>query len=96
MNRLVLSAALAQLYPLRHTPVGLPALDMVLEHQSQAEQLGQARQVRLELRATAFGEQAERLARQALGSGFEFTGFLTNSRNGKGVVLQIQDFTPLS
>lgn len=96
MNRLVLAAVIAQVYPLRHTPVGLPALDMVLEHQSQAEQLGQTRQVRLELRATAFGHQAESLARQTLGKGFEFSGFLVNSRNGKGVVLQIQDFTPLS
>ena len=96
MNRLVLAAVIAQVYPLRHTPVGLPALDMVLEHQSETKQLGQTRQVRLELRASAFGEQAEMLARQALGSGFEFSGFLVNSRNGKGVVLQIQDFTPIS
>ncbi len=96
MNRLVLVAELAQVYPLRHTPAGLPAFDMVLLHQSQAKQIGQARQVRLELRATAFGAQAEALSRQALGASFEFTGFLTNSRNGKGVVLQIQDFTPIS
>ena len=96
MNRLVLTAVIAQVHPLRHTPVGLPAFDMVLEHQSEARQLGQTRQVRLELRATAFGEQAETLARQPLGSGFEFSGFLVNSRNGKGVVLQIQDFTPIS
>ena len=96
MNRLVLTAAVAQVYPLRHTPVGLPALDMVLEHQSEARQLGQTGQVRLELRATAFGDQAETLSRQALGVGFEFSGFLVNSRNGKGVVLQIQDFTPIS
>ena len=96
MNRLLLTAVVAQVYPLRHTPVGLPAFDMVLEHQSEAKQLGQTRQVRLELRATAFGEQAEILAQQPLGSGFEFSGFLVNSRNGKGVVLQIQDFTPIS
>ena len=93
VNSLNLSAVLMQVYPLRYTPAGIPALDMVLEHQSRAVQMGQPRQVQLELRATAFGTQAETLAKQPMGMGYEFQGFLAQSRNGKGVVFQIQDFT---
>jgi primosomal replication protein N len=96
VNQLLVTAAIAHLYPLRYTPIGLPAVDMVLMHESQVKQLKHMRQVKLELRATAFGSQAEQLAQQALGTHLRFSGFLTNSRNGKGVVLQIQDFTPLS
>jgi len=95
VNRLVVSAVLAQVYALRYTPAGIPALDMVLEHQSEAVQMGQTRQVQLVLRATAFGAHAETLATQSLGIGFEFQGFLAHARNGKGVVFQIQDFTKI-
>ena len=96
MNHTKLTACIAELSALRYTPAGLPALDLMLEHSSQQTEADHPRQVRLELRATAFGDQAETLSRQALGVGFEFSGFLVNSRNGKGVVLQIQDFTPIS
>jgi primosomal replication protein N len=93
VNQLRLAASLGQVHALRYTPAGIPAIDIVLEHTSEAQQLEQTRQVKLELKATAFGAQAETLARQALGVVFEFHGFLVNSRNGKGVVFQIQDFT---
>jgi len=42
----------------------------------------------------AFGTQAERLARQALGSLWDFQGFLAQGRNGKGVVFHIREFQP--
>ena len=95
VNTLRLSAAIALVHPLRYTPAGLPALDVVLEHQSEAEQMGQARKVSLVMRAQAFGTEAETLARQSLGAVCEFHGFLTQARTGKGVVFQIQDFTPI-
>jgi primosomal replication protein N len=53
---------------------------------------GSKRQVKVEIRAVAFGADAETLARQAIGSGFRFTGFLAAFRGGKHPVLHIQSF----
>jgi primosomal replication protein N len=92
VNRLVLTAALDQMAMLRYTPAGIPALDIVLKHESVVQELGVDRKAALEIRARAFGAQAERLSTQALGTVFGFEGFLTNIRNGKGVVFHIQDF----
>ncbi len=92
MNQLVLSARIAGAQPLRYTPAGIPAIDLQLEHESQALEAGLARQVKVEIRAVAFGTDAETLARQAIGSGFRFTGFLAALRGGKHPVLHIQSF----
>jgi primosomal replication protein N len=70
----------------------LPAVDLALEHESEIEEAGGKRQVKLELRAVAFGASAETLARQAIGAGFRFQGFLAAPRNGKHPVLHIQSF----
>jgi primosomal replication protein N len=88
----VLSARIAEAKALRYTPAGLPALDILLEHESEQPEAGQARQVKVALKAVAFGTQAETLARQAIGSGFRFTGFLAAARGGKHPVLHIQTF----
>ena len=92
MNQTILSARIAEAKPLRYTPAGLPALDLRLEHESQAPEAGAMRQVKVEIRAVAFGTDAETLARQAIGSGFRFTGFLAAARHGKHPVLHIQSF----
>ncbi|MFT4190406.1 MAG: primosomal replication protein N [Comamonas sp.] len=90
MNHLALVAVVAETAAMRYTPAGLPALDLRLEHDSQVTEAGQPRQVKFELKAVAFGAMAERLARQAIGSRWQFTGFLSNTRNGKGLLLHIQ------
>jgi len=90
-NQLVLSAAIAEIQPLRYTPAGLPALDLRLEHASGQVEAGEKRQVRLAAKAIAFGTLAERLARQAEGSHWTFRGFLAAGRNGKGLMFHIQD-----
>jgi len=92
VNQLVLSATIAQANALRYTPAGLPALELRLEHESQAQEAGQARQVKMELKAMAFGALAETLVRQPIGSNWTFTGFLATPRNGKHPVLHIQSF----
>ena len=79
MNQTILSARIAEAKALRYTPAGLPAIDLRLEHESEALEAGQKRQVKVEIRAVAFGTDAETLARQAVGSGFGFTGFLARS-----------------
>ncbi|MGE4242490.1 primosomal replication protein N [Ramlibacter sp.] len=88
----MLGARIAEASALRHTPAGLPALDLLLEHESQIAEAGGTRQVKLALKAVAFGTNAETLARQAVGAGFRFEGFLAAPRNGKHPVLHIRSF----
>ena len=92
MNHTDLTACIAELSALRYTPAVLPALDLMLEHSSQQTEADHARQVSLKIRALALGTQAERLARQAVGSQWQFRGFLATPRQGRSVVLHIQEF----
>jgi primosomal replication protein N len=91
-NTFRLHACIAELEAMRYTPAGLPALNLVLEHNSQAEEAGHIRQVKLQMKSVAVGAVAERLARQAPGSQWNFSGFLASSRNAKSIVFHIQDF----
>ena len=90
-NHVALTACIAEASPLRYTPAGLPALDLRLEHESRQQEAGAPREVKAVVKAVAFGALAERLARQAIGSNWGFQGFLATPRNGKGLVLHIQD-----
>ena len=90
-NRVVLTARIVELEAQRYTPAGLPALNFTLEHGSEVQEAGQARQVKLVIKAVAFGAMAERIAKQAIGSLWRFEGFLASGRNGKGVVFHIQE-----
>ncbi|MEY2772325.1 MAG: primosomal replication protein [Pseudomonadota bacterium] len=91
-NQTLLTACLSERQPLRYTPAGLPALDLVLEHTSEQGEAGGQRQVRLVMRSVAIGTVAERLEQQALGSVWRFSGFLASPRQGQRVVFHIQDF----
>ncbi|MDR7305446.1 primosomal replication protein N [Rhodoferax saidenbachensis] len=77
---------------MRYTPAGLPALNLRLEHESQVQEAGGQRTVKVVVKAVAFGTLAERLAKQAIGSVWKFSGFLANARQGKSLVFHIQDF----
>jgi primosomal replication protein N len=90
-NQLILDACIAELPALRYTPAGLPALDVRLQHESVQHEAGSQRSVRASLKAVAFGSLAERLARQAPGSCWRFTGFLASPHNSKGVVFHIRE-----
>lgn len=94
MNRVVLSAKVIELKALRYTPAGLPAVDVLLEHESTVTEAGHARKVRVELRAVVIGELAHDLAAVELGSTHEIAGFLAAQRNGRGVVLHITELHP--
>ena len=91
-NLTVLTACIAELEPMRYTPAGLPALNLKLEHESEVQEAGQTRQVKVAMKSVAFESLAERLARQPVGSKWRFKGFLASQRNGKGVVFHIQEF----
>lgn len=88
-----MTAVVVQVQSLRYTPAGIPAVNLVLEHESQVIELDTPRLVKLQLRAVAFGALAEVLARQGMDTICRFEGFLANARTGKGVVFHIQDFS---
>jgi primosomal replication protein N len=96
VNQLVLSACIVEASAMRYTPAGLPALDMRLEHGSDVQEAGQARQVKANLKAVAIGSVAERMVQQPLGLEFKFTGFISSPRNSKQIVFHIQDFQNIS
>ena len=74
---------------MRYTPAGLPALDLVLKHESEASEDGQARKVSLEIRAVAIGDVTRQVGQLAVGAQAQFAGFLAASRNGRGIVFHI-------
>jgi primosomal replication protein N len=92
VNRTDLSASIAELHALRYTPAGLPALDFRLEHESAVQEAGLIRQVKVSVKAVAIGAIAERVQRQPVGSVWRFSGFLATPRNGKSIVLHVQEF----
>lgn len=95
MNQVALAARIAEASALRHTPAGIPAIDLLLEHESEQQEAGQARQVSMAVKAVAFGPVAEALGAQALGSQWRFNGFLAAARGGRHPVLHIQSFVPV-
>ncbi|MDI1238404.1 MAG: primosomal replication protein N [Polaromonas sp.] len=90
MNRVELTACIAEASPLRYTPAGIPAANFVLEHESKMTEAGSTRQVKLTMKAVAFGALAEQTGQLPLGKPFRFTGFLVNARGSKSVVFHIQ------
>ncbi|MEH3087829.1 MAG: primosomal replication protein N [Xylophilus ampelinus] len=92
LNRVVLHATIAETGALRYTPAGVPALDLSLAHSSSLLEAGRRREVNVTVKAVAFAAEAERLAAQEMGSAWRFTGFLGNARNGRSLVLHIQQF----
>jgi len=93
VNTVRLSARIAEASPLRYTPAGIPALNLVLEHESEVQEAGVTRQVKLTVRAVAFGALAETSAKSDLGKLQLFTGFLINARTSKSIAFHIQDIT---
>lgn len=80
MNKLELSARVLECEPLRHTPAGLPALEMVLAHESEVIEAGHPRRVELTISAVALGDLALLLQGTALGAELQVQGFLAPVR----------------
>ena len=84
MNRLVLTAMLTQRGVVRYTPAGLPALDLVLRHESEVSEDGQPRKVSMDIKAVAIGQGITRqVGALKLGAAGSYAGFLTSGRNGR-------------
>ena len=95
MNRLVLAATLVERGAVRYTPAGLPALDVLLKHESEVSEDGLPRKVSLEIKAVAIGAITLPVGAMALGSSATFAGFLGATRNGRGLVLHITALDPV-
>jgi len=91
-NHLHLTASVLEIEVLRYTPSGIPAINCRLEHASEMVEAGQLRQVKAVMKSVAFGAVAEQLARQDIGSSWNFKGFVATPRGAKHVVFHIQEF----
>ncbi|MGC1818175.1 MAG: primosomal replication protein N [Casimicrobiaceae bacterium] len=92
-NRLTLDAIVVDRGALRHTPAGIPAVELTLSHRSrQAEADGQ-RDVDCEMHAIAFGEVARALATVGPGAALRCEGFIARRyRTGTSVALHLTRF----
>jgi primosomal replication protein N len=94
MNRLMLRAQLVQRGAVRYTPAGLPALDLSLKHESEVSEAGLPRKVSMEMRAVAIGAITQTLSPLEMGRAGLFAGFLTSTRNGRGLLFHITSVEP--
>lgn len=91
-NVLTLCAQIESLGAERYTPAGDLALDLVLAHQSIQNEMGIARQVKLALKAVAFGEVAHQLRQTDMRCLYRFQGFLASKGRTQQVILHIGSF----
>lgn len=71
----------------------MPALDFRLKHESIIIEANQERQLTAEVKAVAFGQMAETIVKQPIGSFWQFVGFIATPRHGRAVVFHIQELT---
>jgi primosomal replication protein N len=91
VNRLLLSATIAERSAPRYTPAGLPALDLLLSHAGDVQHEGQVRKVNLQIKALAIGTMVPAVTALGLQQTAQFAGFLAPSRNGRGWLFHITD-----
>jgi primosomal replication protein N len=93
INRVELTARLLESDGLRHTPSGLPVLQLRLMHASPQTEAGRERQVECEVEAQVFGDLAARMAKLAQGDGIVCKGFLDRkSARNLQLVLHVTEF----
>ncbi|OWT56285.1 primosomal replication protein N [Candidimonas nitroreducens] len=86
-----MTATAFEVKPLRYTPAGLPAIEMLLNHESEVMEAGHPRRVELTVPAVALGDVALLLADTPLGAVLSIEGFLAPSRKGSSrLVVHIQ------
>lgn len=91
MNRLILTASLAERGMTRYTPAGLPALDLRLDHCGELTHEGSVRKITMQLRGLAVGSMVPPVAALELGQQRIFGGFLAAARNGRGLLFHLTD-----
>ena len=71
-------------------------MDLSLQHESEVSEDGQPRKVSMEIRAVAIGAITRMLQALDLGTAGCYAGFLTSSRNKRGLLFHITSFEPLT
>ncbi len=91
MNQVYLQARVVELQSIRHTPAGLPVLDLMLAHSAEVIEAAHRRRVEFTIMARALGPQATQLQAIAIGTELRVEGFLAPTRkNSTKLVLHIQ------
>ncbi len=89
-NSVRLTATLAGIEPLRHTPAGLPVVEFNLAHVSPQSEAGHERTVEFEMPAKAVGDIAGRIAGMQPGRQVDVQGFLNRKhRMSRQVILHV-------
>jgi primosomal replication protein N len=76
-NLLILTASLIAKDAIRYTPAGLPVIHCQLQHDGEAFEANQMRQIKMVVEAIAIGDIHQNLERMDLGTSAVFEGFLT-------------------
>ena len=77
----MLDGCLSKRGTLRHTPVGVAAIDFTVTHDSMQVEAGRRRRVRCEVAAVAVGETAQAVGALHLNQPVRLTGFLAQRGN---------------
>ena len=100
MNKLVLSAEVVQIEPLRYTPAGIPLLSVVLRHVSEQVEADMKRKVECEVNAVVLGDQlleSPALKGLKVGSHIQASGFLAKrSLKSTQLVMHINNIVHIS
>jgi primosomal replication protein N len=79
-NTVTLAGEITAIDPMRHTPAGLPLVNLRLMHRSLQAEAGSQRQIEFEVGAVAIGEIAVAAARFQAGDTVTVQGFLAARR----------------
>ena len=91
MNQLSFNGTIAEISELRYTPVGIPVVELQLDHSSEVEEAGVNRQLDFTMPAVALGDIALQLANTPLGARVQIQGFIAPLRRSSvRMVLHIQ------
>ncbi|MEO7726064.1 MAG: primosomal replication protein N [Burkholderiales bacterium] len=89
-NEVVIDGRLLKRGTLRHTPAGIPALNLLIGHTSMQAEAGGQREAKCEVEAVVVGELAVRLSTLKLNQPLRIGGFLTrHSASDRRLVLQV-------
>ena len=89
-NEVVIDGRLLKRGTLRYTPAGIPALNLMIVHQSIQIEAGGRREARCEVDAVVIGDLAVTLSKQKLNQPLQFSGFLTqHSVKDRRLVLNV-------
>lgn len=92
-NLVELTARLLETGGLRHTPAGLPSLQLRLAHRGPQTEAGRPRQVECEVEGQVFGELATRMATLDAGVELACKGFLDRkSARNPQLVLHVTEY----